>query len=129
MNTLGPGFGRAVLAFSVVLASVAATGSAATAAPPPSSAGGLGANVTVFDPSMPVGEIQSVLDQAHAAQVDNEMGVQRHAYLFKPGTYGTAEAPLQFKVGYYTEIAGLGAAPTDVVINGKVEVYNRCLEG
>ncbi|HET6665261.1 MAG TPA: coagulation factor 5/8 type domain-containing protein, partial [Acidimicrobiales bacterium] len=35
--------------------------------------------------------------------------------------------PLQIKVGYYTEIAGLGASPTDVVINGKVEVYNRCL--
>ncbi len=129
MNTLSPGFGRAVLAFSVVLAAVATTGSAATAASPPSSAGGLGANVTVFDPSMPVSEIQSVLDHAHAAQVDNEMGVQRHAYLFKPGIYGTAQAPLQFKVGYYTEIAGLGAAPTDVVINGKVEVYNRCLEG
>src|ERR1700741_4162907 len=55
------------------------------------------------------------------------MGTQRHAFLFKPGTYGTAEQPLQVKVGYYTEIAGLGASPTDVVINGKVEVYNRCL--
>src|SRR4030095_13979195 len=31
------------------------------------------------------------------------------------------------KVGYYTEISGLGASPEDVVINGKVEVYNRCL--
>jgi hypothetical protein len=59
--------------------------------------------------------------------VDDEMGTTRHAYLFKPGTYGTAEQPLQIKVGYYTEIAGLGASPTDVVINGKVEVYNRCL--
>ncbi len=55
------------------------------------------------------------------------MGTARHAYLFKPGTYGTPEQPLQIKVGYYTEIAGLGASPTDVVINGKVEVYNRCL--
>ena len=31
------------------------------------------------------------------------------------------------KVGYYTEVAGLGAAPGDVVVNGKIEVYNRCL--
>jgi hypothetical protein len=31
-------------------------------------------------------------------------------------------------VGYYTEIAGLGAQPDDVRINGKIEVYNRCLE-
>jgi hypothetical protein len=87
----------------------------------------LGANVTVFDPSTPVSQIQATLDATHAQQVDNEMGTQRYAYLFKPGTYGTAEHPLQIKVGYYTEIAGLGGSPTDVVINGKVEVYNRCL--
>ncbi|GGK99793.1 adenylyl cyclase [Mangrovihabitans endophyticus] len=88
----------------------------------------LGANVTVFDPGMPVDEIQATLDAAYAEQVDNEMGTQRYAFLFKPGTYGTDEHPLQVKVGYYTEISGLGAEPTDVVINGKVEVYNRCLE-
>ncbi|MBV9787118.1 MAG: adenylyl cyclase, partial [Chloroflexi bacterium] len=55
------------------------------------------------------------------------MGSNRYALLFKPGVYGTATQPLQVKVGYYTEVAGLGAAPTDVVINGKIEVYNRCL--
>ena len=32
------------------------------------------------------------------------------------------------KVGYYTEVAGLGASPADVTINGKIEVYNRCLD-
>ena len=32
-----------------------------------------------------------------------------------------------FQVGYYTEVAGLGARPTDVTINGHVDVYNRCL--
>ncbi|GAA2591022.1 RICIN domain-containing protein [Winogradskya consettensis] len=87
----------------------------------------LGSNVTVFDPSMPVEQIQATLDATYAKQVDNEMGSARFAYLFKPGTYGTTEKPLQIKVGYYTEISGLGASPADVVINGKVEVYNRCL--
>ncbi|MFL6140902.1 MAG: hypothetical protein ACJ72N_03390 [Labedaea sp.] len=105
------------------------TGTAATASPPHHGVPNLGANVTVFDPGMPVADIQAALDATHAAQVDNEMGTQRFAFLFKPGTYGSAEHPLQIKVGYYTEIAGLGAAPTDVVINGKVEVYNRCLDG
>ncbi len=76
---------------------------------------------------MPVEQIQATLDAAHAQQVDAEMGTARQAFLFAPGTYGTAEHPLQLKVGYYTEIAGLGASPDDVVINGKVEVYNRCL--
>nr|WP_199515600.1 adenylyl cyclase [Nucisporomicrobium flavum] len=102
---------------------------AATAAPARygSTVPNLGANVTVFDPGMPVEQIQATLDATHAKQVDNEMGTERYAYLFKPGTYGTAEKPLQIKVGYYTEISGLGASPKDVVINGKVEVYNRCL--
>nr|WP_232328377.1 hypothetical protein [Kibdelosporangium sp. MJ126-NF4] len=86
-----------------------------------------GPNVTIFDPGMPVERIQATLDAVHAKQVDNEMGTQRYAFLFKPGTYGTADKPLQMKVGYYTEVSGLGAAPTDVVINGKIEVYNRCL--
>jgi hypothetical protein len=57
------------------------------------------------------------------------MGTARYALLFEPGVYGTDTEPLQMKVGYYTEVAGLGASPTDVVINGKIEVYNRCLEG
>lgn len=120
--------GRALtLGLVLTTAAAMAAPTAATATPPRHGAVNLGANVTVFDPAMPVEEIQATLDAAHAGQVDNEMGTQRFSFLFKPGTYGTAAHPLQIKVGYYTEIAGLGASPTDVVINGKVEVYNRCL--
>ncbi len=88
----------------------------------------LGPNVVVFDPSMSVAEIQETADEIHARQVDDEMGTNRYALLFLPGTYGTDAEPLQIQVGYYTEVSGLGASPSDVVINGKVEVYNRCLE-
>jgi hypothetical protein len=132
-TTAEPGHGRRLLRRRVgvglvAVATVATLGTAGTAAAvPPPGAPDLGANVTVFDPAMPVSEIQAILDAAHAAQVNNEMGTNRYAFLFKPGTYGTMNHPLQIKVGYYTEIAGLGASPTDVVINGKVEVYNRCL--
>ncbi|MFI7575430.1 adenylyl cyclase [Micromonospora sp. NPDC049497] len=116
------------LVLGLVLAAVTPTvGGAASAYPRPGAPTDLGPHVTVFDPSMPVDQIQATLDATHARQVDNEMGTERYAYLFKPGTYGTPEQPLQIKVGYYTEISGLGASPTDVVINGKVEVYNRCL--
>ena len=94
----------------------------------PTQGGDLGRNVTIFDPSMPVSEIQATLDATYAKQVNNQFGTERYAYLFKPGTYGTNEQPLQIKVGYYTEISGLGASPTDVTINGKVEVYNQCSE-
>ncbi|HEU4347739.1 MAG TPA: adenylyl cyclase [Actinoplanes sp.] len=121
-----------ILALGMAVATaLALTGTPTSAAEPAPGTGeaGLGANVTVFDPGMPVAEIQATMDAAHARQVDNEMGADRYAFLFKPGTYGTAEQPLQVKVGYYTEVSGLGAAPGDVVINGKVEVYNRCLAG
>ena len=86
-----------------------------------------GPNVIIFDPGMPISQIQATVDAIHAQQVNDEMGTGRYALLFKPGVYGTASQPLQMKVGYYTEVAGLGASPTDVTINGKIEVYNRCL--
>ena len=87
----------------------------------------IGPNVVVFDPSMSTSQIQTTVDAIATQQVDNEMGSQRYALLFKPGTYGTAANPLIVQVGYYTDVAGLGASPTDVVINGHVDVYNRCL--
>ena len=96
----------------------------AVSAPPPLD---LGPNVLVFDPSMTTAQIQTAVDAVAAQQVDNEFGTQRYALLFKPGTYGSATEPLAFQVGYYTEVAGLGASPTDVTINGHVDVYNRCL--
>jgi hypothetical protein len=86
-----------------------------------------GPNVYIFDPGMPTSQIQATVDSIAAQQVDNEMGSQRYSLLFKPGTYGTPGTPLTFQVGYYTEVAGLGASPTDVTINGHVDVYNRCL--
>ena len=123
--------GLSLLLAAGALALPTATASAAPApvpAPGPTAPGpDLGANVTVFDPSMPVAQIQARADALWASQRDNEMGEQRYALLFRPGTYGTAEQPLQIKVGYYTEVAGLGSSPSAVVLRGKVEVYNRCL--
>jgi hypothetical protein len=115
---------RSVLLFVALLLSTS-TG-IASAAP---SAPALGPNMTIFDPSMPVSEIQATVDAIHARQVDDEMGTNRQLLLFKPGVYGSATQPLQMKVGYYTEVAGLGASPADVTINGKIEVYNRCFAG
>ena len=86
----------------------------------------LGPNVKVFDPSMPVADIQAAVDAVTSQQLTNQFGQQRYALLFKPGTYGTADHPLIIQVGYYTEVAGLGASPTDVIINGHVDSYNQC---
>jgi hypothetical protein len=111
----------AVIGASVSLALIGGASAATNALP------NFGPNVLVFDPSMPQSQIQAAVDSVAAQQVDNEFGTQRYALLFMPGTYGSAANPLVFQVGYYTEVAGLGASPNDVTINGHVDVYNRCL--
>jgi hypothetical protein len=113
---------RSSLAAVLAVAITLLTAGLASAASPD-----LGPNVKVFDASMPTSEIQATVDAIFQQQKDNEFGTQRYALLFKPGTYGSAAHPLRFQVGYYTEVAGLGANPGDTVINGAVEVYNRCL--
>ena len=112
--------------FFVVAAPLIFAGPAGAAKPSPQS---LGPNVLVFDPSMPTSQIQAAVDAVAAQQVPNQFGPQRYALLFKPGTYGTAAQPLNFQVGYYTAVAGLGASPGDVVINGSVYVRNQCVNG
>ena len=86
----------------------------------------LGANVYVFTPSMPQSQVQSTVNSIANQQVSNQFGTQRYTLLFEPGTYGTPSDPLIFQVGYYEQVAGLGATPGAVVINGTVDVYNQC---
>jgi hypothetical protein len=114
---------RLIVVLALLAVGVAVSGPAAAAAP---SQPDFGPNVVVFDPSMPVSQIQATVDAIAAQQVPNQFGPQRYALLFKPGTYGTPTEPLNFQVGYYTDVAGLGASPGDVVINGSVYVRNQC---
>jgi hypothetical protein len=86
----------------------------------------LGPNVLVFDPGMPTSQIQTAINAVTTQQISNQFGTQRYALLFKPGVYGTAQNPLIINVGFYTDVAGLGAQPGDVTINGHVDVYNQC---
>ncbi len=111
---------RALAALTIGLATL----TAAAQTSPVSTA--LGQNVIIFNPSMPVSQIQAIVDGISAQQVSNQFGPQRYALLFEPGTYGTAATPLAFQIGYYTEVAGLGANPGDVVINGHIDVYDQC---
>ncbi|HET7647094.1 MAG TPA: coagulation factor 5/8 type domain-containing protein [Gaiellaceae bacterium] len=111
------------LVLALASATLASSGGAAAAAPD------LGPNVIVFDPSMSTSEIQATVDRIAAQQVPNQFGSERYALLFEPGTYGSAEEPLNFQVGYYTQVAGLGRSPGDVVINGSVYVRNQCDSG
>ena len=89
----------------------------------------LGPNVYLFTPSMPLSEIQATVNSIATQQISNQFGTQRYALLFEPGTYGSSTSPLNFQVGYYTTVAGLGQSPADVVINGSIDVYNQCFDG
>lgn len=118
----------AILFLSTLVTAMSWGGSAAASPPRESSTQpDFGPNVKIFDPSMSVAEINATAEEIYSQQVNNEMGTQRYSLLFKPGTYGTAAEPVLIKVGYYTEVAGLGQNPYDVTINGHVDVYNRCL--
>jgi hypothetical protein len=116
--------GLAVIA--ALLAASFALLPSAQAAPAFTSQPNFGSNVYVFTPTTPQSQIQATVDSLATQQIPNQFGTQRYALLFEPGTYGTSTEPLNFKVGYYTMVAGLGRSPSDVIINGSIDVYNQC---
>src|SRR5438105_2802912 len=115
---------RLLATLALVAGALALTGAAAAsrhAATPD-----FGPNVTIFDPSMSTSQIKATVDAIAAQQVSNQFGTDRYALLFMPGTYGSPAAPLNFQLGYYEDVAGLGASPNDVNVNGTIDVYNQC---
>jgi hypothetical protein len=123
---------------AVPAASAAVVGSSSTTAvsSAPSSAPSLcpdaesatfGPNVCVFTPSMTQAAIQADLDAISAQQVpvSAQFDSARYSVFFEPGTYGSAADPLEFQVGYYEQVAGLGTLPSDTVVNGEIEVFNN----
>lgn len=85
----------------------------------PSHSGGaapdFGPNVLIFDPSMDMGQVQDQLDSVYGDTDAAQFGDVRYAYFFKPGQYS-----LDVKVGFYTQVLGLGTSPDDVTIHGAV---------
>ena len=123
-----PTYGVRLFALLLVAIALSATAGSTSAHAIPATPD-FGANVIIFDPSMPTSHIQTTVDTIATQQISNQFGPERYALLFKPGTYGSSTAPLNFQVGYYTAVAGLGLSPNDVVINGSIDVYNQCDNG
>jgi len=95
----------------------------------PPTGGSLGSNVIVISPSESVATISSTLNALGTQQNPNQFGTQRYEILFEPGTYGSASDPLDFQIGYYESVEGLGQNPSQVVINGTIDSYNQCTNG
>jgi hypothetical protein len=115
-----------LVALALMAGALALTGAAAAAPQAAAEVPDFGPNVRIFDPTMSTSEIKAAVDAVAAEQVSNQFGTQRYALLFMPGTYGSDASPLNFQVGYYTDVAGLGSLPTDVSVNGTIDVYNQC---
>jgi hypothetical protein len=133
-----PAVFAAALVAGAALAAVPVGAAAASPAQAPSSicpdanVAAFGPNVCVFNDTMSQTAIQNDLNNIATQQVPvaSQFDSQRYAVFFQPGTYGTAGDPLVFQVGYYTQVAGLGAMPQDTIINGNIDVFNNlCTAG
>lgn len=76
-----------------------------------------GANVIILDPGMSPDAIQNKLDSLFKQQEANQFGPERYAVLFKPGVYHN-----KVKLGFYTQLLGLGQFPDDVMLQGGIQV-------
>lgn len=129
--------GLSSLAVSSLLAAGLTTGVAPVAFADNAQNPDFGPNVTIFEPAGtdPV-KVQAINTTLRAAATDmsgevNHWTNKRRAFFFKPGTYGdatytgTADDPTKIintEVGYYTSVAGLGATPDQVTVNGAFTV-------
>ncbi|NJC33044.1 hypothetical protein GGR88_000518 [Sphingomonas jejuensis] len=75
----------------------------------------LGPYVVVLDPDTPPAALQARLDAIFREQERAHFTDRRYAVLAKPGRY-----PLDINVGFFTQVAGLGRVPGEVVIDGHV---------
>ncbi|MFO1476017.1 MAG: coagulation factor 5/8 type domain-containing protein [Verrucomicrobiota bacterium] len=82
----------------------------------------LGTNVLIFEPGM--SNIQEQLDTVFARQEKAQFGNGRVALLFKPGNYSA-----DVRVGFYTQVLGLGERPDDVTITGAVRSTAEWMRG
>ena len=76
-----------------------------------------GSNVMILDPGMSPEVIQTKLDNLFKQQESNQFGPERYAVLFKPGVYHN-----KVKLGFYTQLLGLGQFPDDVMLQGGIQV-------
>jgi len=108
----------ALLLSTAALAANSTQISNATMFATPSSISGSG--TYVFTSSMSQKQIQSTIDGIYALQRDNQFGNSHYCLMFEPGTYGSIANPLDVKVGYDTQVIGLGSTPDAVHIIGAV---------
>lgn len=74
-----------------------------------------GPNIVVLEPGQTREAQQRACDEVFKLQENSQFGLERKAILLKPGTYD-----LDVRVGFYTQVLGLGTRPGDVQVHGAV---------
>lgn len=113
-----------MLSLHARLCALVALAAAPAAAQVPVAPPDLGLNVRIFGPATPAATVQSALDSIFAVQESSEFGAGRYAVLLEPGTYD-----VDARIGFYTQVSGLGLSPDDVVINGGMRADARWRRG
>lgn len=112
---------RRVVLGGIAAAAAVAEGAASAA---PGGDPDLGPHVVIVDPTMPAAVVQARLDAIFREQERAHFTDRRWAVLFKPGHHA-----VDVNVGFFTQVAGLGALPGDVVIDGHVHAEADWAQG
>jgi hypothetical protein len=110
------------MAAAVLLLSASAVSAAAAEPNPPAWPDSVSVFKAGDSPKSITDKVNAVYAKNGGRKDNGQFSPDRFAFLFMPGTY-TGDVP----VGYYTQVLGLGAVPTDVVFAGDMGVY--CEEG
>ena len=73
-----------------------------------------GSRTYVFTPKDDPDEISRVLDELWAKQESAQFDDERYAVYFMPGTY---DESITLRIGFYTQVAGLGKKPSDTKLS------------
>ena len=85
-----------------------------------------GPNVLSSTPACPRARSRRPSTRSRASRSPTSSGRSATPCCSSPARTDPRANPLNFQVGYYTAVAGLGQSPSDVVINGSVYVRNQC---
>ena len=84
-----------------------------------------GENTYIFEETDPMNKIQNVIDTAYKTTESGQFRSERYAFMFMPSD---TEYDVTTKVGFYTQVAGLGLVPTKVKIK-QVQCLARWMKG
>ena len=84
-----------------------------------------GYNTNIFEPTDNANEIQSYIDNVYKTTEAGQFISDRYAFMFAPGTYSNN---LTVKIGFYTQVAGLGLSPEDTTL-GNIRCQAEWMKG